>query len=311
MSSLRQVIFGTLAAILSSAIVMGSFMLAFTEGTEVVGLVPTPTPETISIIQQTSPTPGLPTLTVLPGDPTHTAAPTLEPTSTPTSADTETTAHSSTTCTYPAGWNSLAVQPGDTLNSIAAAYSVTTEALLEANCLVIDALMPGSLLYVPGLPPTPAPIQCGPPRSWVTYVVRQGDNLYQLSRILGVSVAQLQSANCLGSSTLIRTGQRLYVPRQPAAVPNPTGIPPALPSPLPTMEPTPVPSPMPTGEATVEPTLEPTTDPTIEPTDESTVEPTGEPTLEPTEEPTADPTEVPISEPTQGATDEPDPSPEP
>jgi LysM repeat protein len=69
----------------------------------------------------------------------------------------------------------------------------------------------------PGETPVSSPGQsCGPPEGWVSYTVQAGDNLFRLSRELGLTVAQLQSANCLGSSILIRAGDQLYVPVLPA-----------------------------------------------------------------------------------------------
>lgn len=51
-----------------------------------------------------------------------------------------------------------------------------------------------------------APVRAG------SYTVRSGDTLSHVGARFGVTVAALQRANGLGSSTLIRTGQRLNVP---------------------------------------------------------------------------------------------------
>ncbi len=59
---------------------------------------------------------------------------------------------------------------------------------------------------------------CGAPAGWVLYTVKQGDTLSSLSRVLGVSIAQLQSANCMGSSTQLYTGSSMYVPFYPPVV---------------------------------------------------------------------------------------------
>lgn len=76
--------------------------------------------------------------------------------------------------------------------------------------------------------PTPASTRatpCAPPANWVVYVVRRGDTLFQLSQRYGVSLAALRQANCLGSSSLIITGQRLYVPYAiQAAAPTATTV---------------------------------------------------------------------------------------
>lgn len=73
---------------------------------------------------------------------------------------------------------------------------------------------------------TESAAHCGPPASWVIYKVRQGDTLYSISQRTGASIAALQLANCMGTSTTVRTGQNIYVPHLPQA-PAPTKKPPA------------------------------------------------------------------------------------
>jgi hypothetical protein len=71
---------------------------------------------------------------------------------------------------------------------------------------------------------------CGPPPGWVLYNVKSGDTLYKISQLYRVSIAQLQEANCLGASTLLRGGQQIYVPNvlplQPSKTVKPTQKPP-------------------------------------------------------------------------------------
>ncbi len=71
-------------------------------------------------------------------------------------------------------------------------------------------------LTPPILPTQPYSTQpqrvCGRPGGWVTYSVQSGDTLYQLSQAFGVTVAQLQSANCIGTTTILHVGRILYVP---------------------------------------------------------------------------------------------------
>ncbi len=69
---------------------------------------------------------------------------------------------------------------------------------------------------------TASPVPCGPPASWVVYVVQHGDSLYRLSQIYAVSIDNLQKANCMGDSTSLRTGQKLYVPPLATRPPLPT-----------------------------------------------------------------------------------------
>lgn len=80
-----------------------------------------------------------------------------------------------------------------------------------------------TITYVPSLPPDPTAtirvVPCGHPTGWVLYTVQKGDTLYGLSKDFGVTVAQLQLANCLGSSTIIRAGKQIYVPNVPTRTP--------------------------------------------------------------------------------------------
>ena len=129
-------------------------------------------------------------------------------------------------CPPPSGWSPIKIQAGDTLEGLAQAYNATTDALIQANCLLTDVLIAGTLLYVPGVPPTESPIQCGPPPGWIFYTVQSGETLFRIGLAFGVSVAELQYANCLGSSTLIRAGTRIFVPsvntRTPTTAPTHT-----------------------------------------------------------------------------------------
>ena len=75
-----------------------------------------------------------------------------------------------------------------------------------------------------GNPPVPIHTQvpCGSPNTWVVYIVRPGDSLYRLSQVSGITIAVLQQANCLGTTTTLHTGQLLYVPRTVVIAPSAT-----------------------------------------------------------------------------------------
>ncbi len=327
MKEIRQVLLGILAALLSAVIILGSFFLTLTEsGINVAqGASPTPTSslppavtpthtETARIIE---PTPSPAGVTSLPGaSPSFTPTITPIPTGTPTGTPTPTTIPTSANCPPPPGWSPVTVQVGDTLDSLAQTYNTTPEALAAANCLSTTNLIPGMILYVPGAPPTEPPIQCGPYPGWVFYTVRVGDTLYSIGQAYNVSVQQLQFANCLGSSTLIRVGQRLYVPNIATRTPvisktptsGPTDTPTATPGPIsntPTATPssapdTPIPTATPTRTAT-EPIILDTDTPTPTPT------PTGTETATPTS--TATETPAPSETPTPTATETETPEP--
>lgn len=69
----------------------------------------------------------------------------------------------------------------------------------------------------------PTPTVCLPPIGWIIYVVRPGENLFRIGLATGMSVGELQSANCLTSSQIV-VGQPLYVPRLPPTL-TPTNTP--------------------------------------------------------------------------------------
>lgn len=269
---------GLVTALVSSGLVLGSIVLSLTEGGIRLALAPAATSISFNAeLFPASPTSSLPQATWEPGQPTDTFTPVLQPAETNTPA----LPPPPQDCPPPDGWMPITVVPGDTLRILAGRYGTTQEALAEGNCLITSRLIADSILYVPGLAPTPTPVSCGPPSGWVLYTVQPGDTLYRLSLIFSVSISQLQQANCMGSATGLRAGQRIYAPFLPPPPPSPTPTPtpaaPTEPSPSPeppTVEPTPTSLPPPTATATPlpEPTLAPseTPVPTITPTIEVT-----------------------------------------
>ena len=149
----------------------------------------------------------------------------LLPTATITSSPSPTTTiPAPVVCPAPSGWQPYTVQSGETVASLATRYGTTTNMLQAANCLVGTALLPDTQIYVP-FAATLTPIPCGSPTGWVFYTVKTGDTLYRISLAYRTSVLQLQSANCLGYSTQIKVGQRLYVPNVPTSTPATTNTP--------------------------------------------------------------------------------------
>jgi hypothetical protein len=101
------------------------------------------------------------------------------------------------------------------------------------------------------LPPTAIPPVCFPRTDWVyTYVVQAGDTLFSIAQRLGLTLAQLQTGNCITNANQIFVGQILRVPYPP---------PPPPPTPLrPTFTPT---------KGGIGPTLQPTSTTIPIPTD--------------------------------------------
>jgi len=119
------------------------------------------------------------------------------------------------------GWHT--VRPGETLGLIARRYRTTIQAIVRLNNLKNARLIyPGQRLKIPGRAQglTPAEDEGGPaptatPRSSagndsLTYVVKAGDTLYQLSRNFGLSVEKIKKDNNLSSDVLV-PGQKLII----------------------------------------------------------------------------------------------------
>lgn len=218
MQAMRQLGVGVIVAIVSVILVIGGVFLSLAETL--------PPSATLTLIPPTFPQSfPTPTATITGFAATETQAsalPTLTETATSTLA-----AAAATSCTPPAGWISITTSSGDTVYTLAQRYKTTAENLNAANCLTSAELPAGMALYVPPVP-TVTVIPCGPPFGWVrNYIVRRGDTLSSIARAYGITYPQLQRGNCMGSSTTIYAGQRLWVPNVPTRtlVPGITMVP--------------------------------------------------------------------------------------
>jgi len=209
MKNLWHVLRGLLIALASVGLLFGGLSLSLAENHVTIPPTPTPPPT----LSATLPATATPTL-----KPFVTAADTftsLPPTSTPTPPPPP------TNCPPPSGWVAYVVKTGDTLALLARRYGVSIDSLKQGNCLVTNELTPGAILYVPPSP-TQTRVPCGPPSGWILTSVQPGDTLFRLSQAYGITVTQLQSANCMGNSTFLRVGQSLYVPPWAPHTPSPT-----------------------------------------------------------------------------------------
>jgi LysM repeat protein len=139
-------------------------------------------------------------------------------------------------CGPPPGWVQYVVQPGDTLNSLAARTNTTPYAVAQASCLTHNVIRPGQVVWLPFLPPPlPMPSPTLPPTATYTPVF-------------------------LPTPTLLPTPSHT-----PAATFTATSQPPtATHTPLPTA--THIPTPLPTETATPTPRLTNTPVPFLTPT---------------------------------------------
>lgn len=274
MDTLRQVGGSLLLALFSVALVVGGISLALAES--YVPVIPTPT-ETLAL------RPVVATFT-----PTSLAAASFTAT---LPSPTQTIPPPPTSCPPPAGWVAISVQPGENLAILATRYRSTPEQLLVANCLFSNDLPAGSIVYVPPVP-TQTNIPCGPPPGWIRYTVRPGNTLTGLSLAFGVSVTQLQFANCMSVNQFsLSVGQTIWVPNVATRTPRATGTATLTPVSIvfPTLTwtasvtPLPTDTLVPTATQTASPTLEPTAtvpSPTTPPTATATI--TSFPTATPT-----------------------------
>jgi LysM repeat protein len=266
MESLRQIGAGFLLGAISIAAVIGGFALSMAEGgAELVA--PSPTASQPVIVVTAFPT--IPLLTETPQQSPVPVLATDTPAPTPTAPASSTPPPPPLTCLPPAGWLAIQVQGYETLSSLAQKYRTTPEAIKQGNCLFSDQLVIGTFIYVPPSP-TATFIPCGAPYGWVNYYVVAGDTLYNIGVRYRVTVADLQRANCLGSSTFIAVGKLIKVPNvatstssvktptwtaSPTQEPPPTAtlVPPsATASPVPATE-------VPPPTATLEPSATPIT----------------------------------------------------
>ena len=215
MQALRQMGGGVFIAIISLLLVVGGISLSLAENRPQAQATPTSIPLIIiaTSLEQPISTPIF--------APTNTLEiPILTSTTMPSA-----TLAVPVVCSPPSGWLQIIVNANDTLYTIAERYKTTAEILSANNCLHNTVPAVGSLLYVPSVP-TVTVIPCGPYSGWIkAYSVQPGDNLYRISLLYRTTVAQLQTANCMGTSITIYTGQLLWVPNVPTSTPGVTIVP--------------------------------------------------------------------------------------
>lgn len=124
-------------------------------------------------------------------------------------------------CPLPPGWIFVSVQPGQTLDWLAAQYHVSVSELRQANCLYSEDLPPNALLALPPIS-TNTITPCGPPPGYILYTVQSGEYPYKLSQAFSISLDQFLRANCLGAGDTLHIGQQVYVPNVPTRTPSKT-----------------------------------------------------------------------------------------
>lgn len=121
------------------------------------------------------------------------------------------------------GGTTYVVQSGDNLSQIARSFNTTAETLRKMNYLGNSSrIYVGQTLKLPvdkktvkaGSKERPAPTTS---KETQTYVVKEGDTVWDIARRFGVSTATLRSLNGLSNSARIQVGQTLKVIGAPIA----------------------------------------------------------------------------------------------
>lgn len=206
----------------------------------------------------------------------------------------------------PPDWVLTAIATGTTVFDLSLRYNVSAEKILLANCLAPGSLLNLTALYLPNPAATPAPTAvCGPPATWVQYVVRRGETMFSLALRSGTSIAAILNANCL-TSTYLQAGQIIFLPPM-GAVP-PTAVPTATPTSTTTGTATATATHTATGTATIPPLPTTTATPTSTVTGTATASPTSTPTGSATPTASVTATTSPTATPTNTVTATPAPT---
>lgn len=98
------------------------------------------------------------------------------------------------------------VKSGDTLYKIASQYNTTVSNLMSLNNLKTSILSIGQVLQIPTSTPTQPSDE-----TYLEYIVKSGDNLYNIANKYGTTVQEIKNLNNLTNNNL-SIGQRLKIP---------------------------------------------------------------------------------------------------
>ena len=107
------------------------------------------------------------------------------------------------------------IQNGDTTETVAEQFQTKGDALVEGNCLPNNALLPGYIIFLPTTSSrheAADAASCTSPAGWISYTVKKGDKLFQISHAFGISIEELKTENCMGSSSTIIFKTEISVP---------------------------------------------------------------------------------------------------
>jgi len=96
-------------------------------------------------------------------------------------------------------WQDYKVKKGDSVSKIAAAFSVSMDAIISSNGITnARSLREGETLRIPNM-------------DGISYVVKSGDSLTRISQSMGVPLEAILDANDI-QSDVINTGMTLFIP---------------------------------------------------------------------------------------------------
>ncbi len=96
------------------------------------------------------------------------------------------------------------IQVGDTLDTIANKVGTTKQVLLTINGITDSNLIPGNFIVIPMNVNLP----------FTTYVVKKGDNIYEIAKNYGVEYETLLEINGLGKDDYIYPEQEIIIPNK-------------------------------------------------------------------------------------------------
>ena len=98
------------------------------------------------------------------------------------------------------------VQNGDTLASVASKFGISVNNLSSLNGIMVGSLLnPGDYIVVPK-------VQSENPY-FREYIVKKGDNIYEIARANNISPSQLLRLNGLNDTDIIYPDQKIMLPR--------------------------------------------------------------------------------------------------